>query len=451
MAKIKTHYQCQSCGAKFNRWMGRCSSCGDWNTLVEEKSQDTGKLGEAAILTLSQAIPVLLSEVESGTEYRISTGDDELNRVLGGGLVPGSLVLLGGEPGIGKSTLLLQTARQMPMPVWYVSGEESARQIKMRADRLPGTSNEVTLFTETELNRLLRQLKAEAPPLVIIDSIQTLYDAEIESAPGSVSQIRHSAAMLMRLAKEHSIALFLVGHITKEGSLAGPKILEHMVDTVLQFEGERHHAYRLLRTLKNRFGSTAELGIYQMQSDGLKGVSNPSAFLLTPAHRRQSGAAIAASLEGNRPMLIEIQVLVSRAAYGTPQRSATGFESRRLNMLLAVLEKRLGVQLSAMDVFLNVTGGLKTDDPAVDLAVCVATLSSFYDKAMPDKTCFAAEVGLGGELRPVSRLDLREQESKRLGFTHLIKARDFVEDNGAKSAFETLSELTGRLFGPSSI
>lgn len=447
MSKIKTHYQCQSCGARFNRWMGRCSSCGDWNTLTEEKVQDVGKLGEAAKLTLSHSVPVQLNEVKSGEEYRILTADDELNRVLGGGIVPGSLVLLGGEPGIGKSTLLLQTARQLPLPVWYVSGEESARQIKMRADRLPAQANEVVLFTETELNRLLRQLKEALPPLVIIDSIQTLYDAEIESAPGSVSQIRHCAAMLMRLAKEEGIALFLVGHITKEGALAGPKILEHMVDTVLQFEGERHHSYRLLRTLKNRFGSTAELGIYQMQADGLHGVNNPSAFLLTPSHRRQSGTAIAASLEGNRPMLIEIQVLVSRAAYGTPQRSATGFDNRRLNMLLAVLEKRLGIQLSTMDIFLNVTGGLKTDDPAVDLAVCVATLSSFYDKAMPDKTCFAAEVGLGGELRPVSRVDLREQESRRLGFNFLIKARDFVEDNGGKSAFETLSELTVRLFG----
>ncbi len=430
--------------------MGRCSSCGDWNTLTEEKIQDAGKLGEAAKLTLTQSAPIQLNEVSGGEEYRILTADEELNRVLGGGIVPGSLVLLGGEPGIGKSTLLLQTARQLPMPVWYVSGEESARQIKMRADRLPSQDNQVVLFTETELNRLLRQLKEALPPLVIIDSIQTLYDAEIESAPGSVSQIRHCAAMLMRLAKEEGIALFLVGHITKEGALAGPKILEHMVDTVLQFEGERHHAYRLLRTLKNRFGSTAELGIYQMQTDGLHGVNNPSAFLLTPAHRRQSGTAIAASLEGNRPMLIEIQVLVSRAAYGTPQRSATGFDNRRLNMLLAVLEKRLGIQLSTMDIFLNVTGGLKTDDPAVDLAVCVATLSSFYDKAMPDKTCFAAEVGLGGELRPVSRVDMREQESKRLGFNYLIKARDFVEDNGSKSAFETLSELTERLFGSNS-
>lgn len=450
MSKIKTHYQCQSCGARFNRWMGRCSSCGDWNTLTEEKIQDMGKLGEAAKLTMSQSAPVLLEEVKGGEEYRILTGDEELNRVLGGGIVPGSLVLLGGEPGIGKSTLLLQTARQLSLPVWYVSGEESARQIKMRADRLPAVANEVVIFTETELNRLIRQLKDAVPPLVIIDSIQTLYDAEIESAPGSVSQIRHCAAMLMRLAKEEGIALFLVGHITKEGALAGPKILEHMVDTVLQFEGERHHSYRLLRTLKNRFGSTAELGIYQMQANGLQGVHNPSAFLLTPSHRRQSGTAIAASLEGNRPMLIEIQVLVSRAAYGTPQRSATGFDNRRLNMLLAVLEKRLGIQLSTMDIFLNVTGGLKTDDPAVDLAVCVATLSSFYDKAMPDKTCFAAEVGLGGELRPVNRVDLREQESKRLGFNYLIKARDFVEDHGEKSAFETLSELTMRLFGAGS-
>ena len=428
MAKQKTVFTCQSCGFQSPKWLGKCSSCGTWNSFVEEISIPQGRIDLAAG-TSSKVKPLNLAEIQSGDEDRLETQDPELNRVLGGGIVSGSLVLLGGEPGIGKSTLLLQMAMCLSQPVWYISGEESGHQIRMRASRLEGRLENVILYTETECSRLLHTLKEHQPSVVIIDSIQTMYANDIESAPGSVSQIRHCTALLMRLAKEQNIALFMVGHITKDGTLAGPKVLEHMVDTVLQFEGDRHHTYRILRTLKNRFGSTSELGLYEMKQEGMRPVTNPSEMLLSPAYLQQSGTAVCATLEGNRPLLIEVQVLATRATFGTPQRSATGFDIKRLHMLIAVLEKRIGIPLGNMDVFLNVTGGLKVDDPAVDLAVCMALVSSYYDKPIPLKHCFAAEVGLGGELRPVSRLSVRRNEAERLGFKKVIAIEDFKETN----------------------
>lgn len=422
MAKIKTTYFCQNCGAQSPKWVGRCASCGEWNTYVEEVIQKGDDAKTPGISTSSQRAskPQRVSEIDLGNEHRIPVYDKELNRVLGRGLVPGSLVLFGGEPGIGKSTLMLQIALNMKgLRVLYVSGEESEQQIRMRAERIGIKNQQCFILTETNTQNIFKQVEQLEPQLLIIDSIQTLHTAHIESSPGSVSQVRECAGELLRFAKESATPVFLIGHITKEGSLAGPKVLEHMVDTVLQFEGDRNHIYRLLRTTKNRFGSTNELGIYEMQGSGLREVSNPSEILITNREEPVSGVAIAATLEGMRPMLIETQALVSTAAYGTPQRSSTGFDLRRLSMLLAVLEKRCGFRLGAKDVFLNLAGGIKVEDPAIDLAVLCAVLSSNEDIPISPKVCFAGEVGLSGEIRPVNRIDQRISEAEKLGFEQI--------------------------------
>ena len=428
MAKTKTVFFCQNCGHESPKWLGKCPSCGQWNTFVEEVVQPASKnapawQGQSAGVKRGNK-PKKLAEVEQGKEERLTSPDAELNRVLGGGIVKGSLVLMGGEPGIGKSTLMLQLALQMPqIKVLYVSGEESEQQIKMRAGRMPQQGDNCFLLTETAMDNIFQQVEALEPQLVILDSIQTMHSAQVEAAAGSVSQVRQCAAEVMRFAKQASIPFILIGHITKEGSLAGPKVLEHMVDTVLQFEGDRHLSYRILRTQKNRFGSTAELGIYEMQSSGLRQVSNPSEILITQREESLSGVAIAATLEGNRPLLIEVQALASTAAYGTPQRSATGFDIKRLNMLLAVLEKRAGLRLGNYDVFLNMAGGLRIDDPAVDLAICVAITSSLLDVPLPDTVAFAAELGLGGEIRAVNRVEGRITEAQKLGFKEILVSK----------------------------
>ena len=423
LAKVKTTYFCQNCGAQSPKWVGRCPSCGEWNTYVEEIIQKGDDAKTPGISTSSQRAPKpqLVTEINLGNEHRIPVYDKELNRVLGNGLVPGSLVLFGGEPGIGKSTLMLQIALNMKgIRVLYVSGEESEQQIRMRAERIGIKNQECYILTETNTQNIFKQVEQMEPQLLIIDSIQTLHTAHIESSPGSVSQVRECAGELLRFAKESATPVFIIGHITKEGSLAGPKVLEHMVDTVLQFEGDRNHIYRLLRTTKNRFGSTNELGIYEMQGSGLREVSNPSEILITNREEAVSGVAIAATLEGMRPMLIETQALVSSAAYGTPQRSSTGFDLRRLSMLLAVLEKRCGFRLGAKDVFLNLAGGIKVEDPAIDLAVLCAVLSSNEDIPIDAKCCFAGEVGLSGEIRPVNRIDQRISEAEKLGFEQIF-------------------------------
>lgn len=421
MAKAKTVFFCQSCGNQSPKWVGRCNSCGEWNTFVEEVVQHdrTGK--PATQQRKFQPKPIPLKEITSRQEARYKTGNLELDRVLGGGLVPGSLILVGGEPGIGKSTLMLQVAMRVPnLKVLYVSGEESEQQIKMRADRLAAGQGECLVLTETALGEIFRHIDDVEPGLVIIDSIQTLHNDVIDSAAGSISQIRECAAELQKYAKQSDVPVILIGHITKDGSIAGPKILEHMVDTVLQFEGDRNHGYRILRSVKNRFGSTSELGIYEMQSTGLREVTNPSEILLSQHETNLSGIAIASTIEGLRPFLIEIQALVSTAAYGTPQRSSTGFDVRRLNMLLAVLEKRAGFRMGIKDVFLNVAGGIRVDDPATDLAVIAAVLSSSEDIPISQKICFAAEVGLSGEIRPVTRAESRVAEAEKLGFEEII-------------------------------
>jgi DNA repair protein RadA/Sms len=422
MAKVKTSFFCQNCGAQSGKWIGRCPSCNEWNTYVEEVIQKAEPSpGIASNLNKRTAQPQLISEIEANEGQRILIHDQELNRVLGGGLVPGSLVLFGGEPGIGKSTLMLQLALQSKkLKVLYVSGEESEQQIKMRAERIePGISN-CYILTETSTQAIFKQIELLVPDLVIIDSVQTLHTDHIESSPGSVSQIRECASEFLRFAKESGTPVFLIGHITKDGNLAGPKILEHMVDTVLQFEGDRNHVYRLLRSIKNRFGSTNELGIYEMLGSGLREVSNPSEVLISNRDESFSGIAISATLEGVRPILIETQALVSTAAYGTPQRSSTGFDLRRLSMLLAVLEKRCGFRLGIKDVFLNIAGGLRVDDPAIDLGVVCAILSSSEDIPISSKFCFAAEVGLSGEIRPVTRIDQRILEAEKLGFEKIF-------------------------------
>lgn len=414
MSKVKSVFICQNCGAQSAKWVGRCSSCGEWNTYVEEFTTSSTS-GKAKIIRTS--LPQKINEVELKNEHRIVLPDNELNRVLGGGLVAGSLILLGGEPGIGKSTLLLQLATSLGnKKVMYVSGEESEQQIRMRAERTGIGNENCFVLTETSLDTILNHFENLRPEIIIIDSIQTLFWSRIESAAGSVSQIRGCAGELLKYAKESSAAIFLVGHITKEGVIAGPKVLEHMVDTVLQFEGDRHHVYRLLRSAKNRFGSTAEIGIYEMHGNGLKEVSDPSEILISQRDKSLSGIAIACNLEGMRTMLIETQALVSSAVYGTPQRSATGFDIKRLNMLLAVLEKRCGFHLGVKDVFLNITGGIKVEDPAIDLAVICAILSSNNDLPLETNTCFAGEVGLSGEIRPVSRIEQRIKEAEKLGF-----------------------------------
>lgn len=423
MAKIKSSFFCQNCGAQSGKWVGKCISCNEWNTYVEEvvhKTDDTRTTGFGSRSTQRAPKPLRLDEITAGEEHRIPIYDQELSRVLGGGLVPGSLVLFGGEPGIGKSTLMLHLATNLKgLKVLYVSGEESEQQIRMRAERIGIKNQDCFILTETNTQNIFQQALLIAPQLVIIDSIQTLHTSHIESSPGSVSQVRECAAEMMRYAKESNVPVFLIGHITKEGSLAGPKVLEHMVDTVLQFEGDQNHVYRLLRTTKNRFGSTNELGIYEMQGSGLREVSNPSEILITTRDEPVSGVAIAVLLEGLRPMLIETQALVSSAAYGTPQRSSTGFDLRRLSMLLAVLEKRCGFRLGVKDVFLNIAGGLKVEDPGIDLAVVCAVLSSNADLPIPSGICFAGEVGLSGEIRPVNRIEIRIAEAEKLGFKEI--------------------------------
>ncbi len=457
MAKTRTTFFCQNCGAQSGKWIGKCPSCNEWNTYVEEvvtKGDEDRTPGIASTTSQRAAKPLLISEINLSEHHRIPVYDKELSRVLGGGLVPGSLILFGGEPGIGKSTLMLQVALNLKnLKVLYVSGEESEQQIRMRAERIGLNNPNCYILTETSTQNIIKQIEILQPNFLIVDSIQTLHSAHIESSPGSVSQIRECTSELMRYAKESSTAVFLIGHITKDGSLAGPKVLEHMVDTVLQFEGDRNHVYRLLRTTKNRFGSTNELGIYEMQGSGLREVSNPSEILITAREELVSGVAIAATMEGLRPMLIETQALVSTAAYGTPQRSSTGFDLRRLAMLLAVLEKRCGFRLGIKDVFLNIAGGIKVEDPGIDLALVCAVLSSNEDLPISMKTCFAGEVGLSGEIRPVNRIDQRISEAEKLGFEHIFiskynkKGLDLKTYNIKITLVGKIEEVFNLLFG----
>ncbi len=427
MSKIKTAFFCTNCGYESAKWLGKCPSCAQWNTFVEEvldkgtNKNDTWKdYHEEKRYTKA----ILIDEVSAAQEERLITSDAELNRVLGGGIVKGSIVLVAGEPGIGKSTLFLQNGLQLKnTSVLYISGEESEQQIKMRADRLKIKNENFYLLTETTTQTIFKEIKKVKPDLVIVDSIQTLQTNFIESSPGSISQIRECAAEFQRFAKETNTPVILIGHITKEGSIAGPKILEHMVDTVLQFEGDRHYTYRILRTLKNRFGSTAELGIYEMTGDGMRGVINPSEILITQKEEHLSGSAIAASMEGLRPLLIEVQALVTQSVYGTPQRTVSGFDLRRLQLLLAVLEKRGGFQFGMKDVFVNIAGGLKVEDPSTDLAVISALLSSYEDAPLSHQICFAGEVGLNGEIRAVNRIEQRIAEAEKLGFEKIIVSR----------------------------
>lgn len=425
MAKLKTTFFCQNCGTQYAKWQGQCNACKEWNTIAEEIIQKEEKTDWKPTTSENKRVskPLKIREIDSTQEVRMNTTDSELNRVLGGGIVPGSLILLGGEPGIGKSTLLLQISLKLPYKTLYVSGEESQKQIKMRAERINPNSENCLILTETKTQNIFRHIVEVEPDIVIIDSIQTLHTDHIESTAGSISQIRETTAELIKFAKETNIPVILIGHITKDGNIAGPKILEHMVDTVLQFEGDRNHVYRLLRSLKNRFGSTAELGIYEMQGSGLREVSNPSEILISHREEELSGTAIASTLEGMRPLMIEIQALVSTAVYGTPQRSTTGYNAKRLNMILAVLEKRAGFRLGTKDVFLNVTGGISVDDPAIDLAVVAAILSSNEDIAVGKDVCFAGEVGLSGEIRPVNRVEQRIQEAEKLGFATIFVSK----------------------------
>ncbi|MDB9781700.1 DNA repair protein RadA [Winogradskyella sp.] len=425
MAKVKTTFFCQNCGSQYAKWQGQCTSCKAWNTITEEVIQkpekSDWKLPSSTVKRVSK--PLKINEIDMSQEARLDMQDAEFNRVLGGGMVHGSLTLLGGEPGIGKSTLLLQIALKLEYKTLYVSGEESQKQIKMRAERINSNANNCYILTETKTQNIFKQIEDLEPDIVVIDSIQTLHSDYIESSAGSISQIKECTTELIKFAKETATPVLLIGHITKDGNIAGPKILEHMVDTVLQFEGDRNHVFRILRANKNRFGSTNELGIYEMQGSGLREVSNPSEILISEKDGELSGNAIAATLEGMRPLMIEVQALVSTAVYGTPQRSATGFNAKRLNMLLAVLEKRAGFRLGAKDVFLNITGGITVDDPAIDLAVVAAILSSNEDVALQSDYCFAAEVGLSGEIRPVQRVGQRILEAEKLGFTTIFVSK----------------------------
>lgn len=425
MAKTKTTFFCQNCGAQAAKWIGRCPACGEWNTYVEEVIQkDTGK-NKSPIKSDSKApVPHLISEIEANKEHRIDTRNGELNRVLGGGLVSGSLVLLGGEPGIGKSTLILQIAIKLTgKRVLYITGEESEQQIKIRAERIGSSSEDCYILAETNTQRIFQIIEKLQPQIVVVDSIQTLHTDIIESSAGSISQIRETAAEFQKYAKITNTPVILIGHITKDGGLAGPKLLEHMVDAVIQFEGERNYGYRILRAIKNRYGSTSELGIYEMSGSGLREVLNPSEVLLSNRDNNLSGISIAAMIEGVRPMLIETQALVSSASYGTPIRSSTGFDTKRLNMLLAVLEKRSGFRLGVKDVFLNIAGGIRVDDPAIDLSVVVAVLSSNEDIAVDQNICFAGEVGLSGEVRSVNKLELRLAEADKLGLEKIFVSK----------------------------
>jgi DNA repair protein RadA/Sms len=445
MSKIKTAYFCQNCGYEAPKWLGKCPSCSEWNTFTEEIISTSSKSSIVAFSTSNKkSVPQTLQNIQSQDFPRITFKDQEVNRVLGGGLVPGSLILFGGEPGIGKSTLILQLAiKENKLRFLYVSGEESEQQIKMRAERIGLSNSECFILTETNVLNIFEQTKILNPEIIVIDSIQTIYHPSIESSPGSISQIKECTSQLLRYAKESNTPIFIIGHITKEGSLAGPKVLEHMVDTVMQLEGDRNHVYRLLRTIKNRFGSTNELGIYEMIGNGLREVDNPSEILISDNNDNLSGISIAASLEGNRPILIEVQALVSTAAYGTPQRSSTGFDSKRLNMLLAVMEKRCGFKLGAKDVFLNITGGIKVDDPAIDLAVVAAVLSSNTDISIDKKITLAAEIGLSGEVRPVSRIDQRIREAEKLGYNKIIlsKSNKNIEQKNYKIELVKCSKM----------
>ena len=443
MSKTKTSFFCQNCGTQFSQWMGQCKACGEWNTIVEEiidKGEE--KKSWKSVDSKKNSIQNIKDVSEVG-EIRIDTLNEELNRVLGGGIVNGSVVLIGGEPGIGKSTLMLQVALHLSsVKVLYVSGEESASQIKLRAERIGIQSEQCFILTETNTQKIFKHAQEIQPELIVIDSIQTLHTQFVESSPGSISQIRETTSELIKYAKETHTPIVLIGHITKEGVIAGPKILEHMVDVVLQFEGDRNHIYRLLRAQKNRFGSTSELGIYEMQGSGLREVKNPSEVLISKKDEPLSGNAIAATLEGIRPMLIEIQALVSSAVYGTPQRSATGFDTKRLNMLLAVLEKRAGFQLGAKDVFLNITGGIRVDDPAIDMAVISAILSSSMDVSLPDNCCFAGEVGLSGEIRAVNRIEQRILEAEKLGYDVIfISKYNKIKISDYQIRVETVSKV----------
>ena len=419
--KVQSAFFCQNCGTQSPKWLGKCPQCNEWNTYVEEVINRDEKTKGWSGKSGKVNTPSLISDINFTDEKRFATPDKELNRVLGGGIVPGSIVLLGGDPGIGKSTLLLQLALQMKMKkVHYVSGEESEKQIKMRADRISETSENCFILCETSTQNIFQQIEKLQPDILVTDSVQTLHTSMIDSTPGSVSQIRSCTGELLKFAKETGTAVFLIGHITKDGTLAGPKILEHMVDTVLQFEGDRNHVYRILRTIKNRFGSASELGVYQMGQGGLRQVSNPSEIVISQRDEPTSGVAISATMEGARPLLIEIQSLVSSAVYGTPQRSATGYDGKRLNMLLAVLEKRCGFRLGAKDVFLNITGGIKIDDTATDLAVICSVLSSDKNVPLGMDVCFAAEIGLSGELRAVTRIEERILEAEKLGYKQIV-------------------------------
>lgn len=422
MAKARTVFFCQNCGNQSPKWLGKCPACGEWNTYVEEViNKDEEKAKVRGFSPKSDVAPVALQDISESHTQRLSTHDTELDRVLGGGIVMGSLILIGGEPGIGKSTLMLQLAAGMEgKTILYVSGEESDRQIKMRADRMNVSNKDCYVLTETNTQAIFKHADELEPDIIIIDSVQTLHSVYIDSPPGSISQIRECTGEMQRFSKESHIPIFLIGHITKDGSIAGPKMLEHIVDTVLQFEGDRNFTYRILRTIKNRFGSTSELGIYEMQGNGLRPVLNPSEILLTHRDEQPSGIAIAAMIEGMRPFLIETQALVTPAFYGTPQRSATGFDVKRMGMLLAVLEKRAGYRFGTKDVFLNIAGGMYVDDPAIDLAVISALISSYEDKVVPAKTAFAAEVGLSGEIRAVNRVEQRIAEADKLGFDKIF-------------------------------
>jgi DNA repair protein RadA/Sms len=428
MSKIKTSFFCQNCGYESTKWAGKCPSCSQWNTFAEELVQKDNKKNENGWSDYTEDKRknkiIALNDISTKEEKRLTTTDTELNRVLGGGIVGGSIVLIAGEPGIGKSTLFLQIGLQLnTVTVLYISGEESEQQIKMRADRLNLTNDNFYLLTETSTQTIFQEIKKLKPGLVIVDSIQTLQTTFIDSSPGSVSQIRECAAEFQKFAKETNTPVFLIGHITKDGSIAGPKILEHMVDTVLQFEGDRHYAYRILRTLKNRFGSTSELGIYEMTDAGMRGVTNPSEILITQKEDHLSGIAIAATIEGMRPLLIEVQALVTQSVYGTPQRTVSGFDSKRLQLLLAVLEKRGGFHFGLKDVFLNIAGGIKVEDPSIDLAVLCALLSSYEDVALPQHICFSGEIGLSGEVRAVNRIEQRIAEAEKLGFEKIIVSK----------------------------
>ena len=450
MSKVKKAFFCQHCGYESVKWAGQCPSCGQWNSFVEEILQkDNAKNNRwdnyKDDTAERQNKTVLLNEVKNSEEKRLLTADEELNRVLGGGVVSGSIILVAGEPGIGKSTLFLQNGLWLKNKiVLYISGEESEQQIKMRADRLNLKNENFYLLTETSTQIIFQEIKKLKPDLVIVDSIQTLQTPFIDSSPGSISQIRESAAEFQRFAKETNTPVFLIGHITKDGSIAGPKILEHMVDTVLQFEGDRHYAYRILRTLKNRFGSTSELGIYEMTDEGMKGVANPSEILITQKEEQLSGIAIAATIEGIRPLLIEVQALVTQSVYGTPQRTVSGFDLRRLQLLLAVLEKRGGFHFGVKDVFINIAGGVKIEDPSIDLAVLCALLSSYEDNPVPHHICFAGEVGLSGEIRAVNRIDQRIAEAEKLGFEKIIVSK-YNQKGLAKQKFNIEIVMMGQV------